>query len=68
MNINNNNSQKEYYLTDIVAIACKDGRVVRTIIAGDHREVMGINTQEELQKAHHYMEEMKSRGSVHAHR
>ena len=68
MKINNNNSQKEYYLTDIVAIACKDGCVVRSIIADDHREVMGINTQEELQKAHHYMEEMKSRGSVHAHR
>jgi UDP-N-acetylglucosamine diphosphorylase/glucosamine-1-phosphate N-acetyltransferase len=49
--INNDNSQKEYYLTDIIEIACKAGRRVRSFVAADSFEVMGINTLEDLDKA-----------------
>ena len=54
--INNENAQHEYYLTDIIAIAHEGGDGVGSLIAADHREVMGINTPEELSEAHHYLE------------
>jgi UDP-N-acetylglucosamine diphosphorylase/glucosamine-1-phosphate N-acetyltransferase len=59
MKINNNNAQKEYYLTDIVAVACNNKLKVGTLIADDAREVMGINTQDELQMAQLLLERMK---------
>jgi UDP-N-acetylglucosamine diphosphorylase/glucosamine-1-phosphate N-acetyltransferase len=53
--INNDNSQKEYYLTDIIEIACKAGCRVRSFIAADPFEVMGVNTLEDLEKARDYL-------------
>jgi bifunctional N-acetylglucosamine-1-phosphate-uridyltransferase/glucosamine-1-phosphate-acetyltransferase GlmU-like protein len=53
--ITNNNKQKEYYLTDIVEIACREGRKVKSFIASDYIEVMGINTLEELTRAEKYL-------------
>lgn len=53
--ITNNNKQKEYYLTDIVEIACREGRKVKSFIASDYIEVMGINTVEELSRAEKYL-------------
>ncbi|MBN1365711.1 MAG: NTP transferase domain-containing protein [Syntrophaceae bacterium] len=53
--ITNNNKQKEYYLTDIVEIACREGRKVKSFIASDYVEVMGINTLEELSSAEKYL-------------
>jgi UDP-N-acetylglucosamine diphosphorylase/glucosamine-1-phosphate N-acetyltransferase len=49
--IKNNNAQQEYYLTDIVAIACEGNGGVQAVISDDNREVMGINTHDELEKA-----------------
>jgi UDP-N-acetylglucosamine diphosphorylase/glucosamine-1-phosphate N-acetyltransferase len=49
--IKNDNSQREYYLTDIIEIACKMGHPVRSFIAADCLEVMGINTPEDLETA-----------------
>lgn len=54
--ITNNNKQHEYYLTDIVEVACREGFTVRAHIAPDYIEVMGINTPEELQKASKYLQ------------
>jgi UDP-N-acetylglucosamine diphosphorylase/glucosamine-1-phosphate N-acetyltransferase len=53
--INNNNQQKEYYLTDIVEIAYREGQKVKSFIASDYIEVMGINTLEELSRAEKYL-------------
>ena len=49
--INNDNAQKEYYLTDIIQMANRKGFRVISIIAPDSLEVMGINTPEELKMA-----------------
>ena len=49
--IGNDNAQKEYYLTDIIAIASAGGFKVRSLIAPDSIEVMGINTLEDLERA-----------------
>lgn len=46
--LNNNNSQGEYYLTDIVARAVSDGTGVRGIAAGNVDEVLGINDRIQL--------------------
>ena len=54
--VKNNNDQKEYYLTDIVEIACREGRIVKPHIAPDYIEVMGINTPDELSRAGLYLQ------------
>ena len=41
--INNENSQKEYYLTDIVALALKDKCQVKTSFCSDEHEAYGVN-------------------------
>ncbi len=52
--ITNHNNQKEYYLTDIIEIANREGLMVHACLAEDARSVMGINTPEELQQAANY--------------
>jgi len=46
--IENNNAQQEYYLTDIMEIARRDGHKVSAFVVGDETEVMGINAPEDL--------------------
>ncbi len=60
--IKNNNAQQEYYLTDIIAIAHGDGYGVGCLVAADQREVMGINTPQDLELAHQYLKQMKGPG------
>jgi UDP-N-acetylglucosamine diphosphorylase/glucosamine-1-phosphate N-acetyltransferase len=55
--IGNDNVQKEYYLTDMVEIARKMDFQVNAFLSYDSREVMGINTVDELKKASSIMEE-----------
>lgn len=59
-NIKNDNVQQEYYLTDIVAVACNGGYKVGSLAALDRREVMGINSPEDLEEARQCMEYLKS--------
>lgn len=53
--VTNNNQQHEYYLTDIVEIAVREGQQVKSFVASDYVEVMGINTVEELVRAEKYL-------------
>ena len=48
--IDNNNNQKEYYLTQIFEILNKNNIPVGYNIVTDNNEIMGINTQEQLIK------------------
>ena len=50
-NLGNDNSQGEYYLTDVVAMAVADGVRVHGIKAGSSVEVMGINDKRQLAEA-----------------
>jgi bifunctional UDP-N-acetylglucosamine pyrophosphorylase/glucosamine-1-phosphate N-acetyltransferase len=45
------NRQKEYYLTDTVALACAEGRSVQALPVEDPAEVAGVNTREQLEEA-----------------
>jgi len=48
--LDNNNSQAEYYLTDIIAMASESGRSVVAVLADDELEVEGVNNREQLAK------------------
>lgn len=47
-NLSNNNSQGEYYLTDIVALAVAEGIPVRTAHPDGEWEVLGVNSKVQL--------------------
>ncbi|HVY81034.1 MAG TPA: bifunctional UDP-N-acetylglucosamine diphosphorylase/glucosamine-1-phosphate N-acetyltransferase GlmU [Steroidobacteraceae bacterium] len=46
--LKNDNAQKEYYLTDIVAMAVKDQVKVNPLVAPNAREVLGVNDKVQL--------------------
>jgi len=55
--LQNHNRQKEYYLTDVVALAVNDGFPVGGIHAHGHEEVQGVNDRWQLTKLErHYQE------------
>ena len=58
MGVDNNNNQKEYYLTDIIHIAHENGFKAEGMVVRDHREAMGINTHDDLEKACFYLRNM----------
>ncbi|MBI1795729.1 MAG: NTP transferase domain-containing protein [Candidatus Eisenbacteria bacterium] len=45
------NAQGEYYLTDTVSLIQRAGRTAAVLCAEDHRELLGINTPEQLAEA-----------------
>ncbi len=49
--LDSNNSQGEYYLTDVIAMAVADGVAVHGLKAADWKEVMGINDRKQLAEA-----------------
>jgi bifunctional UDP-N-acetylglucosamine pyrophosphorylase/glucosamine-1-phosphate N-acetyltransferase len=53
--LRNDNAQREYYLTDIVALAVKEGVPVRAVQPGALWETLGVNSKgqlAELERAH----------------
>ena len=50
-NLGNDNSQGEYYLTDVIAMAVNDGVTVHGVKADTWTEVMGINDKKQLAEA-----------------
>ena len=55
LGLSDQNAQKEYYLTDIVAMASSQGEKAAAYLAEDSTEVMGINTRLDLAKANQYL-------------
>ncbi|KKQ74567.1 MAG: Bifunctional protein GlmU [Berkelbacteria bacterium GW2011_GWB1_38_5] len=49
--IEKKNSQGEFYLTDIVEIACNQGKKILAIPVSDEEEALGINTPDQLKQA-----------------
>ncbi len=46
--LDSNNAQKEYYLTDIIELAVKEGVEIATCQAGSEDEVLGVNNRSQL--------------------
>ncbi|MFG2211821.1 bifunctional UDP-N-acetylglucosamine diphosphorylase/glucosamine-1-phosphate N-acetyltransferase GlmU [Streptomyces sp. NPDC048638] len=49
--VRTDNSQGEEYLTDVLGIVRKAGHRVGAAVAGDHREILGINNRVQLAQA-----------------
>jgi len=49
--LSNKNAQKEYYLTDVIAMAAADGMTVDGVLSEDRDEVRGINDKHQLAQA-----------------
>ena len=65
--LENKNSQKEYYLTDIVALAAKDGKKIEAAHPSNNWEVLGVNSKVQLaalERAHqkNYAEKLLEQG------
>ncbi len=52
--LDNRNNQREYYLTDIIAMAVKEGAPVAAIPPGSVYEVMGVNDRAQLAQLERY--------------
>lgn len=59
--LDNKNAQKEYYLTDIVALATADDCPVVGVIADCYEEVQGVNNLWELMKLERYYQRLKAK-------
>lgn len=59
--INNNNNQKEYYLTDVPKIFIGKGLKVESCTVEDPDETWGVNTLEELQLCEKLLAERKNK-------
>ncbi len=59
--VKNKNKQKEYYLTDIVALAVHDGRPVGGVMAYCHEEVAGVNDRWEQARLERYFQQSQAK-------
>ena len=57
------NSQGEYYLTDTVSLLQRAGRKAAVVCAADHRELLGINTLEQLAEAERIHRDLRGSGT-----
>lgn len=59
-NLQNNNSQGEYYLTDIIALAVQEGKPIYTHSPTDAYEVMGVNDKGQLATLERYYQQQQA--------
>ena len=57
--LDSDNSQGEYYLTDVIAMAVADGVAVHGVKADDWKEVMGINDRKQLAEAERALQQRR---------
>ena len=60
-NITPDNSQGEYYLTDVIRVFCNEGKKVSALKAKDPQEVLGINDRIQLARAGEVLHRRKNR-------
>jgi bifunctional UDP-N-acetylglucosamine pyrophosphorylase/glucosamine-1-phosphate N-acetyltransferase len=46
--LSNDNAQREYYLTDVIAAAVRDGVAVHALLCAEAEEVLGVNSKAQL--------------------
>jgi len=49
--MDNNNAQKEYYLTDVIKIQVEEQELVESFILEDNEEILGVNSKIQLAQA-----------------
>ena len=58
--LENNNAQKEYYLTDIIAMAVRDGITIQVVHPVCEEEVMGVNDRRQLAYLERYYQSQRA--------
>jgi len=58
--VNNNNSQQEYYLTDIINLAHNDNYLIDSIILDNDLQVQGANNKQQLVILERYYQNLKA--------
>jgi bifunctional UDP-N-acetylglucosamine pyrophosphorylase / glucosamine-1-phosphate N-acetyltransferase len=61
LGLGTDNAQREYYLTDVVALAVKGGSRVDAVLASDATEVMGVNDRLQLAEVEACYRALKAR-------
>ena len=61
LGLGTNNSQREYYLTDVVALAVAAGDRVEAVLAANATEVLGVNDRIQLAEAESRYRAMRAR-------
>jgi bifunctional UDP-N-acetylglucosamine pyrophosphorylase/glucosamine-1-phosphate N-acetyltransferase len=46
--LDSDNAQGEFYLTDVIALAAHQGHAIETVTAADHSEILGVNDRVQL--------------------
>jgi bifunctional UDP-N-acetylglucosamine pyrophosphorylase/glucosamine-1-phosphate N-acetyltransferase len=64
--LSNNNSQGEYYLTDIVAMAVQDKVSVEAVVTEDEWQVAGINSKQDLAAVERVYQQRKAQALLQA--
>lgn len=59
--LNNDNAQGEYYLTDLIEMFVSGGSAVGTFMVKDPREVEGVNSRAQLETLERYVQANKAR-------
>ena len=59
--LDNNNAQGEYYMTDVIALANRDGCQVTAVQAADLMEVEGANNRLQLTALEQYFQQKQAR-------
>lgn len=60
--VRNENDQREYYLTDVVELALRDGHGVEAVLVDDWEEAVGVNTRADLAQAEAIMRRRIAQG------
>ncbi len=58
--LKNDNSQGEYYLTDVIGMAVADGVAVHGVKTNDQVEIMGINDKKQLAEAERALQQKRA--------
>lgn len=58
--LDNNNAQGEYYITDVIAMATKEGFQVQAVQADDFMEVEGANNRQQLAALERYFQKRQA--------
>lgn len=58
--LENNNSQGEYYLTDVIAMAAASGFAIKTTHPTSAEEVLGVNNRAQLAQLERYYQQQQS--------
>lgn len=59
--LDNNNAQGEYYITDVIELACKDGCQVCAVSAADRMEVEGANNRMQMAQLERYYQQQQAK-------